>query len=319
MAILQKELYIDYQMKAQRWCRMRVLVTGAAGMLGTSLVPILRREDHTVLATDIRLLSDNMRELDVRNLEDMLEVARDFHPHVLAHLAAETDLEACERDVNYAYEENFVGTQNACVVCSELSIPLVYISTAGVFDGRKEEPYTEFDEPNPINVYGAAKFCGEQIIRETLPQHFIVRAGWMVGGGERDKKFVSKIIRQLKSGSKTIHAVTDRYGTPTYAPAFSKIVERLMKTKLFGTYHLACKGRASRYDVAAEILRVLGREDIELKAVTSEFFSEEYFARRPVSEEMRNFVLELRSMNDMPEWKEALEEYLKEHFANHFR
>lgn len=297
---------------------MRVLVTGAAGMLGTSLVPILIREDHTVLATDINLLSEGVKKLDVRNLEEMLEAAHHFRPHIIAHLAAETDLETCERNAEYAYEENFVGTQNACVVCSELNIPLLYISTAGVFDGTKTEPYTEFDEPRPINVYGASKFQGERIVRETLPWHFIVRAGWMVGGGERDKKFVSKIIRQLESGSKTIHAVTDRYGTPTYAPAFSEIVERLMKTKLFGTYHLACRGRASRYDVAAEILRILGREDIELKPVSSEFFSEEYFAPRPVSEEMRNFVLELRSMNDMPPWKEALEEYLKMHFAEHF-
>ena len=297
---------------------MRILVTGASGMLGTSLVPILSKEDHTVLATDINLLSNSVKKLDVRNLEEMLEIARDFHPHIVAHLAAETDLETCERNAEYAYKENFVGTQNACVVCSELSIPLVYISTAGVFDGTKTEPYTEFDEPNPINVYGASKFHGEQIVRETHPRHFIVRAGWMVGGGERDKKFVSKIIRQLESGSKTIHAVTDRYGTPTYAPAFSVILERLMKTKLFGTYHLACKGRASRYDVAAEILRILGREDVELKAVASEFFSKEYFAPRPASEEMRNFVLELRSMNDMPQWKEALEEYLKRHFVDHF-
>jgi dTDP-4-dehydrorhamnose reductase len=297
---------------------MRVLVTGAAGMLGTSLVPILSKEDHTVLATDINLLSDSIKELDVRDLEKMLEVARDFRPHIIAHLAAETDLETCEGRIEYAYEENFLGTQNACVVSSELGIPLVYISTAGVFDGTKTEPYTEFDVPTPINVYGSSKFHGEQIVRETLSRHFIVRAGWMVGGGERDKKFVSKIVCQLESGAKTIHAVTDRFGTPTYAPAFSVILERLIKTKLYGTYHLACKGRASRYDVAAEILKVLGRDDVELKAVTSEFFGKEYFAPRPVSEEMRNFILELRSMNDMPQWQEALEEYLGKHFAEYF-
>lgn len=298
---------------------MRILITGAAGMLGTSLAPALIDEDHTVRATDINHLSDSVTRLDVRNLEDMIDAARTFRPHLIAHLAAETDLEICEKNIRYAYEENFIGTQNACVTCNELDIPLVYISTAGVFDGRKNEPYTELDAPNPINVYGASKLQGEHIVREITPRHFIVRAGWMIGGGERDKKFVSKIIRQLNSGARTLHAVTDRYGTPTYSPAFSRTLERLIKTRLYGTYHLACKGRASRYDVAAEILKILGRSDVELSAVSSDFFAEEYFAPRPVSEEMRNFVLELRSKDDMPTWRDALDEYLRTHFKESFR
>jgi len=297
---------------------MRLLITGAAGMLGTSLLPVLKENDHTVLASDIRFISQDMNKLDVRNLDEIRDAAQQSQPEMLLHLAAETDLEVCESNVDYAYRENFLGTQNACVVCRELHIPLVYVSTAGVFDGNKTEPYTEFDEPNPINVYGASKFQGEQIIRQTMQDHFIVRAGWMIGGGERDRKFVSKILAQLEGGAGTIHAVTDRLGTPTYAPAFSVVLEKLIKTKFYGTYHLACKGRASRYDVAAEILRILDRRDVQLKPVTSDFFKKDYFAPRPRSEEMRNYVLELRSMNDMPEWKDALAAYLKRHFADRF-
>ena len=214
-------------------------------MLGTSLVPVLKDRDHTVLATDIRFIGPNMKRLDVRSLDSMMKVAKSFKPTILMHLAAETDLEVCERRVDYAYGTNFVGTQNACAVARERSIPLVYISTAGVFDGKKEEPYTEFDRPNPINVYGASKLQGERIVRQTMPDHFIVRAGWMVGGGERDKKFVFKILRQLDKGTKTLHAVNDKRGTPTYAPAFSKVLEKLVKTKYYGTYHLACKGQAT--------------------------------------------------------------------------
>jgi dTDP-4-dehydrorhamnose reductase len=194
-------------------------------------------------------------------------------------------------------------------------IPLTYISTAGVFDGCKESPYTEFDQPNPINVYGASKFQGEQIIRATLPNHYIVRAGWMVGGRERDRKFVMKILAQLKKGVSKIYAVTDRRGTPTYAPAFSSVLEELIRTNQYGTYHLACTGSATRYDVAQHILRILGRQDVKLEGVTSDYFKEEYFAPRPVSEEMRNYVLELRNMNTMPHWKTALEAYLKESFS----
>lgn len=294
---------------------MKILVTGAAGMLGTSLIPVLDAREHTVKATDINLLDSRISRLDVRNIEEFMEVGSDFRPDLIMHLAAETDLEVCESRVDYAYEENFIGTQNACRLCHEHDTPLVFISTAGVFDGTKRgAPYTEFDSPNPVNVYGASKFHAEQIVRQTVPSHYIVRAGWMVGGGKRDKKFVSKIIKKIEAGEKTIYAVSDRFGTPTYAPAFSETLEKIVRTGFFGTYHLACKGSGSRYDVASEILRIMGRDDVELKPVSSEFFKEEYFAPRPVSEEMRNLVLDLRSMNTMPHWKNALEEYLKREF-----
>jgi len=298
---------------------MKILITGAAGMLGSSLVPELTRHDHAVLATDIRLLGPDVKHLDARDGEEMMRVAKKFRPDMLMHLAAETDLEVCETKVDYAYEENFVSTQNAVKVCRELSMPLTYISTAGVFDGKKPQPYTEFDYPNPINVYGASKYQGEQIVRMTMPNHYILRAGWMIGGGERDKKFVSKIMRQLDEGSKRIYAVKDKMGTPTYAPAFSKMLHKIIRTGYFGTYHLACKGRATRYDVAKHILGTLGRKDVELRAVSSSYFGKEYFAPRPRSEEMRNYVLDLRGMNEMPLWEEALEVYLKRYFSSYFR
>jgi len=298
---------------------MRLLLTGAAGMLGSSLVPLLGDRDHSVLATDIRFIGRDMKKLDVRHCQAMMSLSRKFRPDMLLHLAAETDLEKCESNVDYAYKENFIGTQNACAVCRELDIPIAYVSTAGVFDGKKSAPYTEFDAPNPINVYGASKFQGERIIRQTLPRHFILRAGWMIGGGERDKKFVSKMLAQLDRGTKKIHAVNDKSGTPTYAPAFSKVFEKIIRTKYYGTYHLACNGRATRYDVAAHILKTLGRKDVELKAVTSAYFEKEYFAPRPKSEEMRNFVLDLRGMNEMPQWRDALEVYLKKSFPSYLR
>ena len=288
-------------------------------MLGTSLIPVLRKKGHTLLATDIRFTGKDMKPLDVRDYGAMLEVARRFKPSMLMHLAAETDLEICERKVDYAYQTNFAGTQNACAVARELGTPLTYISTAGVFDGKKDGPYIEFDQPNPLNVYGASKYQGERIVRQTMPNHFIVRAGWMIGGGERDKKFVSKIIGQLEDGSKKIYAVNDKKGTPTYAPAFSEILEKIVRTNYYGTYHLACKGQATRFDVAEHILKVLARKDVTLKAVSSDFFKKDFFAPRPPSEEMRNYVLDLRSMNDMPHWKDALETYLRTSFSKHIK
>ena len=294
-------------------------MTGASGMLGSSLVPLLVQDDTTVLATDIRLLDDKTKFLDVRNLESMIDTAADFRPNLLIHLAAETDLETCERDPDYAFRQNYTGTQNACHVCNVLDIPIVYISTAGVFDGKKDSPYTEFDCPNPINVYGASKYEGENIVRQTTSHHFVVRAGWMIGGGDRDKKFVHKIVAQLREGARRLHAVSDKRGSPTYALDFSKMLIRMIAKSSYGTYHLTCTGTATRYDVAAHILETLGRGDVELNSVTSDFFRKEYFAPRPESEEMRNYVLDLACMNEMPHWKDALVHYLSEDFVDDFR
>lgn len=121
----------------------------------------------------------------------------------------------------------------------------------------------------------------------------------MVGGGEKDKKYVAKIIKQINEGAKEIYAVTDKLGTPTYAPDFSKVLSKLLRTNQYGLYHLARKGSGTSYDVARKILEFLGRTDIEPIPVTSEFFSKTYPAPRPRLEMMRNFMLDLRGMNTM--------------------
>lgn len=136
----------------------------------------------------------------------------------------------------------------------------------------------------------------------------------MIGGGEKDKKFVAKIIRQIEEGAKELHVVTDKWGTPTYAPDFSKVIAKIIKTNRYGLYHLACKGSGTRYDVGRKIVEFLGRTDIGITPVNSDFFSETYPAPRPRSEMMRNFMLDLRGMNTMRTWDEALKEYIELNF-----
>ena len=291
--------------------RMKILVTGAAGMLGDSLVPALRHMNHHVRSTDINVLNMEYDYLDVRDYREIWRFAScTFKPDLVAHLAAETDVDKCELDPDHAYRTNALGTQNVALTCKKLRIPMVYISTAGVFDGKKDHPYTEFDEPCPINVYGSSKLAGERYVAELVDEYFVIRAGWMIGGGRKDKKFVRKILDQIRSGATKIYAVTDRYGTPTYAPAFSIVVRNLITTGLFGTYHVACKGQGNRFDVAKEILMITNRTDIDLIPVTSEYFRTSYPAPRPRSEMMRNYMLELRGLDEMPTWQEALKQYL---------
>lgn len=302
---------------------MKVFITGSAGMLGTSLVPVFVTAGHKVVPTDIDLSRPRpwgpgfpgMGLLDVRDRSEIRSAFHATRPDVVLHLAAETSLEVSDTDVDHAYLTNTIATKYAALECRRLDIPLVFVSTAGVFDGTKSGAYVEFDRPNPINTYGASKFEAEKLVESLMERYFVVRAGWMVGGGsDKDHKFVARILEHVRQGRTTIYAVGDKYGTLTYTYDFGRCLLNLIESKIYGLYHMACKGQANRYDIAAHVLKVLGRNDIELVEVGSEFFREEFFSNRPRSEIMRNMALDLQGMNLMRPWDVAVEEYLQRHF-----
>jgi dTDP-4-dehydrorhamnose reductase len=299
-------------------------------MLGASMVPTLAAAGHLVYPTDLRAPSLPVGEskdyacgsavplarLDVREAGDVAAWIRATRPELVVHLAAETDVDICESRPEHAYATNATGTQIVARACAAAGAPIAYVSTAGVFDGKKTDPYTEDDPAYPINVYGASKLAGERYVQELTPRSYIVRAGWMVGGGDRDHKFVAKILQQLDAGARTLFAVDDKWGTPTYAPDFSKCFASLIQTQKFGLYHMACLGSGTRYDVARQILQVLGRDDVELRAVGSDFFAESYPAPRPKSEMMLNEHLNALGLNTMRPWQESLDEYLRTAIAS---
>jgi len=285
---------------------LRILVTGAAGMLGSALVPHLQKCGHDVYDSDIDTL-------DVRDRYDVAEWLFNIDPDIVCHLAAETSLEICEEEPDHAWLTNAIGTKNVALECRLRNTAMAYISSAGIFDGENQDAYTEFDIPDPINVYGASKYEGEKYVRQFVPNHFICRAGWMLGGGpHKDHKFVHHIMDQVEAGVTTIYAVADKFGTPTYAPDFAQCFEALIQSDDYGTYHMVSNGNCTRFDVAREILNVIGRDDIELLPASSAFFATTFFAPRPTSEVMRNYVLDLTGRNSMRPWREALAEYLKD-------
>ncbi|HVN51524.1 MAG TPA: NAD(P)-dependent oxidoreductase [Acidimicrobiales bacterium] len=304
---------------------MKILATGAAGMLGTSLVPTFVAAGHDVVATDIDLTNPtpwgpglpSIDWLDVRDRSAVKAAFDGTEPDLLLHLAAETSLEASDADPDHAFLTNTVATKYLALECRNRDVPMVFISTAGVFDGLKDGAYTEFDQPNPLNTYGASKYEAEKLVSSLLDKWYIVRAGWMVGGGAgKDHKFVSRILDQVREGRTTIYAVGDKYGTPTYTYDFGRCLLDLLDSDLYGLYHMACEGDGNRYDIAAFILAQLGRTDIELVEVESEFFQDEFPSVRPRSEIMRNMALDLQGMNTMRPWPDALAEYLDNHFAD---
>jgi dTDP-4-dehydrorhamnose reductase len=279
-----------------------------------------------VFPTDINLESPTpwgaegprIERLDVRSRDDVTDAVDQIKPDFIAHLAAETSLEVCDLDEPYAYATNTLGTKLMALAARRIDVPLVYISTAGVFDGTKTDgPYHEWDAPNPINLYGKTKLEGELLVENFLDRYYILRAGWMVGGGPgKDHKFVARMLNQINEGKTTLHAVGDKFGTPTYVPDFAACFAGLIETESYGRYHMACEGEGSRYDVAARILEVLGLTDeIELVEVDSEFFAKEFPANRPRSEIMQNLHLELQGLNTMRPWQIALGEYLERNFV----
>lgn len=298
---------------------MRVLVTGAAGMLGSGLVPALVRAGHDVTATDIDLTVQNpwgegqpyLRFLDVRSWEQVRETFTEVQPELVCHLAALTDLEYCDAHESESYATNTLATKFVAMQSEQLGVPLVYISTAGVFDGHKMGAYHEWDEPGPLNTYGKTKYEGELMVERFTSRYFIVRAGWMVGGGERkDHKFVAKILHQIDEGRTVLYAVSDKLGTPTYVPDFARCFLGLIASGSYGRYHMACEGQGSRFDVAQVIVDALGRSDITVVDVSSEHFAAEYSSARPRSEIMQNLHLELQGLNTMRPWQVAVTEYV---------
>ncbi len=238
---------------------------------------------------------------------------RAFRPNLLLNLAALTDLEQCERDPENAWLTNALGAENLALLAGKLGIPHVYISTAGIFDGAQEE-YNDFDRPNPLSIYAKSKYHGECFVQRFVSEHFVFRAGWMMGGGERkDKKFVNKIYRQIKAGARELFVLDDKAGTPTYTVSCAENMIRVVESGLYGLYNQVCGGACNRYDVAREFVRLLGLEDeVKVTAVTSDHFRSEYFAPRPASEKLVNLKLEARKLNGMPCWRDALAEYSRE-------
>ncbi|MFQ5511458.1 MAG: SDR family oxidoreductase [Candidatus Krumholzibacteriia bacterium] len=295
----------------------RVLITGCGGMLGKAVYSCFAERYPQVVATDKDVNEAWLEFLDVCDRDNLECYFEKHRPELVLHLAAETDLEFCETHPDVAEATNSLATKHIAELSERYDSTLVYISTAGVFDGEKNGLYTENDSPRPIMVYGQTKYDGEVHVRNCCRKHYVIRAGWMVGGGTgKDHKFVSKILEQIVENRKVIHAVVDKWGTPTYTRDFATNLFRLLETERYGVYHMVCEGSGARYHVAKEILKICGRDDIELKAVNSDFFKDQYFAPRPHSEMMWNGNLRKLGLNFMRPWQDALRDYIQQEFPH---
>lgn len=265
----------------------KTLITGGNGMVG----------DYV----DFGIKTDRT-SLDITNLEEVIKVCKKYKPKIILHLAAETNVDKCEREPQHAYYINTIGTYNMLLGAKAVKAKFVYVSTAGVFDGKKKRPYTEKDIPNPQSHYARSKFLGEVLTQSLAKDYLIVRTGWIFGGGpKKDHKFVGKIISLLPKGELAI--VKDTTGTPTYGKDLIAGVKRLIRARKKGIIHVGNKGYGNRYDMAKVIVQELSPK-VKIKPVSSAAFNLD--VKRVSSEAMKVALPFMRP------WEEALREYLHE-------
>jgi len=295
----------------------KIFIAGCGGMLGEAFYKVYS-DEYELKCTDIDVNTKWLSYLDFRDLEAYQAAVEDFNSDYLFHLGAFTDLEYCENHIDETYSTNTLSVENATLIANKLDIPILYISTAGIFDGSKDL-YDDWDKPNPVCQYARSKYAGELYVKLHAKRYLILRAGWMMGSGpSKDKKFVAKILKQLKNGSTELNVVNDKLGTPTYTMDFAENSKLLLSKEIWGLYNLVCEGLTGRYEVASEILKMLSLESsVTLNKVSSDFFKEEYFAPRPPSERLMNKKLELRNLNIMRDWKICLKEYLDEYYQDY--
>ncbi len=278
---------------------MRCIVTGARGLLGRELVNYLRGAGEEVIGWDLP-------EQDVTEVERTINEMHAVAPEVVFHLAAWTDVDGCEVDPARATLVNFHGTWAVALGAAELGCKVVYLSTDYVFDGKSQRPYQENDPPAPLSVYGRTKLMGEQAVRRVCKKWFIVRTSWLFG--RYGKNFVDT-IRRKASTEKEIMVVSDQVGSPTYARDLCSPLLTIARSDYYGIYHLTNSGWCSWYELAREIVAVIGR-DCAIIPIPTETSGR--VAPRPHFSVLENRNFKSRFGRVLRPWSEALREYLNE-------
>jgi len=276
---------------------MRVCLTGAGGMLGHALQKVF---------SDTELLSLTHAQLNVTRLDDTVKTIKEARPHFLIHAGAFTNVDLCESEPEKAYLVNGLGTRNVVMACEEAGCPVLYISSDYVFDGTKDSPYNEWDETNPISVYGLSKLMGEKFVSSLTNRFFIVRTSWLYGPG--GKNFVDTIAKLLTE-KEGLQVVCDQIGSPTYTFDLAAKIRELLG-RGYGTYHITNSGSCSWYEFA---MAIAAKKEITkpITPVTSEEFSRP--AKRPPYSVLGSTFLTLEGIAPTRHWQEALRDHLSVH------
>ena len=277
---------------------MKLLVTGYNGQLGYDVV----NEAHS---RGIEAVGVDIQEMDITNKHQVNDVIKAGNYDAIVHCAAWTAVDKAEEMIDVCRKVNVEGTQNIVDVCKELDIPVMYFSTDYVFSGEGTEPWNEYDNRTPLNVYGQTKYEGELAV-EAYPKHFIIRIAWVFG--KNGNNFIKTMLRLGKEKG-AVSVVNDQIGSPTYTYDLSKLVVDMIQTEKYGTYHATNEGLCSWFEFACEIFKQANM-DVKVTPVDSNAFPAK--AKRPKNSRMNKTELDKSGFKRLPSWQDALGRYLKE-------
>lgn len=278
---------------------MKILVTGAGGQLGRELVR------YPKLA-DVEMIGFTRAEMDVTHLEAVREKLRAVRPDVVIHAAAYTKVDLAESCPVDVYRVNALGTRNVAVAAEEVGAKVCYISTDYVFDGQTDRPYNEYDNTNPLSVYGKSKRAGEILVQGLCSRWFIVRTSWVFG--KYGPNFVKTILTKARAGE-PLRVVADQHGSPTYTKDLARFLIDLVRTEAYGIYHATNQGQCSWYEFACAILEEAA-VTTPIEPCTTDAFPRP--APRPKFSVLGQTMLLAAGFTPFRPWRDALQEFIGE-------
>ena len=290
---------------------MKILITGASGLVGARLVEFALGAGHQVVQTynEHHIESNSAFRVDIRNEKEAQKVVKDTSPDVIVHLASITDVDFCEREPKIADSVNASATRTLAEECFNVGGHFVYVSTDYVFDGSRGH-YTESDRPNPANTYGRSKLKGEEFTRVASETFCVVRTSVVYGWGRKSRQnFGSWMYAELKAG-RPVEVVKNQYCSPTLNSQLARMLLEVAQNRLPGTIHLAGASRLSRYDFA----RLLANEfNFETKLIVPiDADSSAWFAKRPLDSSLNVARAQELLSNKPVDIRSALSEFAGE-------
>lgn len=278
---------------------MKVLITGANGQLATEFQRYFAKNNHYEVSALSRA------ELDISDLKRVAEAIISYKPDMVLNCAAYNYVDKAEEDSDTAFKVNAEGIKNLSSCCKKKGALLIHFSTDYIFDGKKEDFYTEDDIPNPINSYGKSKLSGERLLAEETDNFLLFRVSWVFGAGRQN--FLYK-LSELAKKSRILKIVADQVSVPTYTEDIMKYTMLAIENGMRGVYHMTNSGYASRYEVARYYIERTGLPNIVLP-VSSYFF--QTAARRPYFSAMSHVKLSKTLELEIPDWRDAIDRFVK--------
>lgn len=283
---------------------MKIAIIGANGQLGFDLVRIFKDSKHEIVPL-------THADIDVIDSDSSRKILEKIQPEIVINCAAYVRVDDAEDFPDKAFAVNALGARNIALICKDLDAILVHISTDYVFDGRKNQPYTEDDIPDPLGVYGVSKLAGEYFVKSIVKNHYIIRSSSLfgiAGASGKGGNFVETMIKKARNNEE-IKVVDDMIMSPTYTWDAADMIRKILEKKLpIGVYHAANGGQCSWYEFARAIFDMLGMET-NISPIKTDILRSK--AKRPMFSPLRSMKLNKYGL-EMERWDEALKNYLIE-------